>query len=96
MMLKTLCCMFFLFSVTVARAENWPQFRGPTGQGHSRETGLPLNWSDTDNVAWSTELPGQSWSSPIVWDKHVFVTTATDEGASCRVLALDRSSGEIL
>jgi outer membrane protein assembly factor BamB len=86
----------FLFSVTAARAENWPQFRGPTGQGHSSETGLPLNWSDTDNVAWSTELPGESWSSPIVWDNQVFVTTATDEGASCRVVALDRRSGEIL
>jgi outer membrane protein assembly factor BamB len=90
------CCALFLLTVTGVRAENWPQFRGPTGQGHSSETGLPLQWSDKDNVAWKTELPGHSWSSPIVWEDHVFVTTATDEGASCRVLALDRTSGTIL
>ena len=93
---KIVCCALVLLTVTVARAENWPQFRGPTGQGHSGETGLPLHWSDTDNVAWKTELPGHAWSSPIVWENHVFVTTATDEGASCRVLALDRTSGTIL
>ncbi|MCU0961982.1 MAG: PQQ-binding-like beta-propeller repeat protein [Pirellulaceae bacterium] len=90
------CCVLLLLIVTVSRGENWAQFRGLTGQGHSSETGLPLRWSGTDNVAWKTELPGESWSSPIVWDDHVFVTTATDQGASCRVLALDRTSGAIL
>jgi outer membrane protein assembly factor BamB len=78
------------------RAENWPQFRGPTGQGHSAETRVPLKWSATENLAWKTELPGQSWSSPIVWADRVFVTTATDDGESCRVLALDRKAGTIL
>lgn len=94
--IKMLCGVLSLLTVTVACAENWPQFRGPNGQGQSGESGLPLNWSDTENVAWKTELPGQSWSSPIVWDNHIFVTTATDEGTSCRVVALDRTSGRIL
>ena len=66
-------------------AENWPQFRGPTGQGVSSEKDLPLKWSVTENVAWKTELPGESWSSPVVWGERVFVTTATDGGESCRV-----------
>jgi outer membrane protein assembly factor BamB len=79
-----------------ARAENWPRFRGPTGQGLSAERNLPVTWSTTENVAWKTEIPGESWSSPIVWEDHVFVTTATENGASCRVLALDRKSGRIL
>lgn len=85
-----------LFATATSNAENWPQFRGPTGQGHSTETDLPLKWSATENIAWRTELPGQSWSSPIVWGDYVFVTTATDEGESCRVLALDRKSATLL
>ena len=80
----------------LAQAENWPCFRGPTRQGSSAATGLPLNWSATDNVAWKTPIPGEAWSSPIVWGDRVFVTTATEEGASCRVLALDRTTGKVL
>jgi outer membrane protein assembly factor BamB len=91
-------CVALPLSLAVASstAENWPQFRGPTGQGRSGETGVPVKWSAMENVAWKTELPGQSWSSPIVWNGHVFVTTATDNGESCRVIALDRKSGRIL
>lgn len=77
-------------------AENWPQFRGPTGQGHSSEREVPLAWSATENIAWHTPIPGQSWSSPIVWADHVFVTTATDNGEACRIIALDRETGRLL
>ena len=79
-----------------ALAENWPQFRGPGGQGDSTGKDLPLRWSATENITWKTELPGDSWSSPVVWGERVFVTTATDNGESCRVLSLDRKSGRIL
>jgi outer membrane protein assembly factor BamB len=96
-MKHTQTCISLLLCTTAAVcADNWPQFRGLTGQGHSSERGLPLNWSATNNVAWKTPIPGEAWSSPIVWGNHVFVTTATDGGESCRVLALDRRSGTIL
>lgn len=85
-----------LFAAAAVHAENWPGFRGPTRQGLSTETGLPLKWSATENVAWKTPIPGESWSSPIVWGDRVFVTTATEDGASCRVLALDRRTGAVL
>lgn len=85
-----------LGAAIAAHAENWPQFRGPGAQGHSSEMGLPLKWSATENLAWKTPLPGESWSSPIVWGGRVFVTTATEGGESCRVLALDRKSGALL
>lgn len=85
-----------LFSVSALRAENWPQFRGPTHQGRSAETGLPLKWSATENVAWKTPIPGESWSSPIIWNDRVFLTTATESGQSCRLLSLDTKSGKIL
>ena len=79
----------------VIQADNWPQFRGPDHQGHSSESGLPLKWSETENVAWRIELPGQSWSSPIVWGNRVFVTTTLNDGVSCRVLSIDSTDGSI-
>ena len=60
--------LFILFNS--AMAENWPCFRGPT-----------VEWSQTSNIAWKTQISGIGWSSPIVFDDRVFVTTATDEGA---------------
>ena len=91
-----LCTFAFLACAAFATAENWPQFRGPTGQCISSETGLPAKWSATENVAWKTPIPGESWSSPIAWGDRVFVTTATEGGASCRVLSLERKNGNIL
>ena len=85
-----------LLSVLVARAENWPQFRGPSHQGVAEEKNAPLNWSGTSNVLWKTAIPGESWSSPIVWGDRVFVTTAEENGESCRVISLDRGSGQVL
>jgi outer membrane protein assembly factor BamB len=90
--------VFVLVSLASAAtwADNWPQFRGENTQGLSAEVSLPLSWSETKNVAWKTPIPGESWSSPVVWEDHVFLTTATEEGRSCRVLALDRKSGRVL
>ncbi len=88
--------VFSLLVSGAVNADNWPQFRGPNTQGHSAETNLPLKWSSTENIAWKTALPGEAWSSPIVWGDHIFVTTATDAGTSCRVIALQRKTGAIL
>jgi outer membrane protein assembly factor BamB len=77
-----------------ARAEDWPQFRGPTGQGHSTERGVPIEWSESRNVIWRTPIPGRGWSSPVVAGGRVWVTTATQGGgASLRALAFDAESG---
>ena len=77
-------------------AENWPGFRGPTRQGISHEKNVPLKWSATANIAWKTPVPGEGWSSPIVFDDRVFLTAATDGGASYRLLCLDRLTGSVL
>lgn len=77
-------------------ADNWPQFRGGSGQGISTEKDVPLHWSSSSNIAWKTAIPGQGWSSPITWDKRVFVTTAVDEGAAVRMIALDAATGKVL
>ena len=56
----------------------WPQWRGPSGQGLASEDNLPTEWSRTKNVAWSTEIPGRGFSSPIVWGDRVFLTTSIE------------------
>jgi len=92
-------CWLTVFSAVglqTSTAENWPGFRGPTRQGISNEKGLPTQWSESSNIVWKTPIPGDGWSSPIVFDDHVFVTTATEEGASYRLLCLDRKTRAIL
>jgi outer membrane protein assembly factor BamB len=66
-------------TVTLSAA-NWPQWRGPSGQGISTETGLPVSWSARENIRWKTPIPGQGHSSPVVWGDRIFLTTAI-EGA---------------
>ncbi|MBA3298093.1 MAG: PQQ-binding-like beta-propeller repeat protein [Acidobacteria bacterium] len=56
-------------------AENWPQWRGPGGQGISTEKQLPTEWGPDRNVAWKVELP-HGYSSPIVWNDRIFLTSA--------------------
>jgi outer membrane protein assembly factor BamB len=79
-----------------AKADNWPQFRGPGGQGDSPEKNLPLKWSATENVAWKAEIPGWGWSSPIVWGNRVFLTATSQDGVSCHVICVERKAGTIL
>jgi outer membrane protein assembly factor BamB len=78
-----------------AGAPEWPGFRGPR-HGVSDERGLPERWSATEGVAWKANVPGAGWSSPIVAGDRVLVTTATEDGVSCRMLAFDRRSGALL
>jgi outer membrane protein assembly factor BamB len=80
--------------VTARETEEWPEFRGPGGQGHSAERGLPLHWAEGKNVAWKTAVAGLGWSSPVVADGRVWLTTAVEQrGISLRVLAFDVATG---
>jgi outer membrane protein assembly factor BamB len=60
--------------------EHWPQFRGPESRGIASGSNLPDRWSATENVAWKMDVPGRGWSSPIVWQDRVFLTTAVNSG----------------
>lgn len=75
---------------------NWPQFRGPTGDGHSDATGLPLTWSEHEHVKWKTPIHGRAWSSPVIWGEQIWVTTATEDGTRLYAVCLDRQSGRVL
>jgi outer membrane protein assembly factor BamB len=85
-----------LLAAYPALADNWPQFRGPGGQGESAEKNLPIKWSATDNVAWKTEIAGWGWSSPIVWGDRIFMTATSEDGISCHVVCVERKAGKIL
>src|SRR5262245_34984506 len=74
----------------------WPQFRGPDGNGVSRATDLPLKWSETENVRWKTPIHGRAWSSPIVIGDRVWMTTATPDGKQLYAVAVDKQSGRIV
>ena len=67
------CCVLLITLSTSVAAENWPHWRGPNGDGVSRETGLPTNWSATNGVAWRTPMPGRSGATPIIWGETVFL-----------------------
>ena len=95
--LPTLILAVPLLLASPARGEeNWPQFRGPTGQGLSDATGLPLTWSETEHVTWKTPIHGKAWSSPVVFGRQVWLTTATEDGGDLFAIAVDRASGKIL
>jgi outer membrane protein assembly factor BamB len=98
--MKRAAALLLLVLGTTARAENWPEFRGPTGQGHYAGKGLPTEWGTTKNVAWKKAVPGHGWSSPIIQDGRVYLTTAvpvegSKDHALC-ALALDAKTGETL
>jgi outer membrane protein assembly factor BamB len=76
--------------------ENWPRFHGPNGDGHSDSTGLPVTWSETENVVWKTPIHDKGWSSPVVWGNQVWLTTAREDGKEFYVVCVDRNSGKIL
>jgi outer membrane protein assembly factor BamB len=94
--IRFLACTAFLMTLTnPAFAENWTRFRGPNGQGVSSEKNLPVTWTAEKNVVWRTAIPGKGWSSPIVFNDRVFLTTATEDGVSCRVICVNRADGSI-
>jgi outer membrane protein assembly factor BamB len=76
--ITSLALLVFLSLTTVGSAANWPQWRGPDGSGISNEKNLPAEWSPTKNIKWKTPIAGRGHSSPIVWGKYVFVTTAVE------------------
>jgi outer membrane protein assembly factor BamB len=92
--------LVLLIPCAAVRAEDWPEFRGPTGQGHSTATKLPLEWDKDKNIAWKQTIPGLGWSSPVVVGGRVYLTTAVagkkGQEQSLRALCLDAANGKIL
>jgi len=77
-------------------AEHWTSYRGPTEQGHCDAAGLPVRWSENENVAWKTPIPGKAWSSPVIWGDRIWLTNAIEDGTQLSVICVDKKSGKIL
>jgi outer membrane protein assembly factor BamB len=89
----------FLFAIVFsapARATDWPQFRGPDGQGHSGAEGIPLQWSEKQNIKWKVAVPGEGWSSPVVSGGRIWLTCSEKKGKSLRVVCFDKKTGQLL
>lgn len=82
--------------VTTRATADWPQFRGPDGQGHSSLEGIPLRWSEDEAVAWKTPIPGEGWSSPVIWGSQIWMTSSSEKGKSLHAVCVDRGSGKLL
>ena len=86
--------VLFFFVAGLVRAENWPGWRGPSGDGVSAGKGIPTKWSSTENIAWRIAVPGEGHSSPIVWGDKVFLTSSLTEKNKRILLCIDRLSGQ--
>src|SRR5947207_4645553 len=91
-----------LASGWMAARADWPEFRGPWGDGHvsapgdTKAIGLPLHWSETNNIKWKTEIPYRGWSTPVTMGGQVWLTTATEDGHDFFAICVDANTGKIL
>ena len=77
-------------------AGNWPDWRGPTSDGRSEATGLPLHWSETKNIVWKTPIHDLGYSTPVVWGDQIWLTTATRKGTILYAVCVDLNSGRVI
>ncbi|MEC9035347.1 MAG: PQQ-binding-like beta-propeller repeat protein [Verrucomicrobiota bacterium] len=76
--------------------EQWSQFRGPEGNGHVKSKSLPMEWSETKNISWKTAIHDRGWSSPVIWNNQIWMTTATKDGKKLFAICVDKMTGKIL
>lgn len=95
-MIRILASFSVLVLGAFAIADDWPAWRGPTGQGYCSETKLPLKWSDKENVKWKVALPEVGNSTPIIWKDKIFLTMAKKDGNLRSLLCLARADGKVL
>jgi outer membrane protein assembly factor BamB len=80
----------------LSASDNWSEFRGPDGNGHAATADLSLQWSETENIAWKAAIPNRGWSSPVIHDNQIWMTTATADGHKLAAVCVDRSTGKII
>ena len=91
--------LIWVLTASIALAADWPEFRGPGGQGFSPAKGLPLEWNEKKNIQWKTPVPGRGWSSPVIAGGVIWLTTSTEvdgkpSARSLRLLSFDEATGK--
>ena len=95
--MRTLLVAAVLLNVSLVQAaDHWNQYRGPDGNGQSKVTGLPLKMGEGVNVQWKTPIEGKAWSSPVVWEKQIWLTNAHEDGKKLWALCFDVETGKEL
>ncbi len=100
--LRWLFCLMMLLPLLTPEAgsapmpTNWPDFRGPSGDGRAAAGQPPRTWSEQRNLRWKISLPGRSWSSPVVWNRQIWLTTASEDGRQMSALCVDQDSGKVV
>ena len=101
---KIFVCLLFCLFATIFSLKNsnaqtvdqgWTDYRGPNLNGHSAAQNIPLSWNDSSNVAWKTPIPGRGWSSPVILNNKIWLTTALNDGKNLNLLAINSTSGKI-
>jgi len=87
--------LFFLCWSRTCWSANWPQFRGPAGDGHAEASDPPTTWSETEHIAWKTPVHGRGWSSPVVWGNMIWLTTADTDGKRLYVVGIELDTGRV-
>jgi len=94
---RSLALLSLILSGARAGETEWPQFRGPTGQGLSAAVNVPVEWSAASHVAWSVRIPGRGWSSPVLSRGRVYLTAAVgDADKTLRAICLDAADGQVI
>ena len=100
-----LAALILLSGLTVSAEEsgqdpkpqvNWPDWRGPTADGRSDATALPLNWSEEKNIVWKTPIHDSGYSTPVVWGDQIWLTTATEDGGTLYAVCVDLNTGGVV
>ncbi|NQU52230.1 MAG: PQQ-binding-like beta-propeller repeat protein [Bacteroidetes bacterium] len=95
-LLKSFLVLLFIYSTSFTQAQNWPNWRGPNGDGTSIETNLPAEWDSITNVVWKSPVPGVGHSSPIIWEDKLFTITALLETQERVLLCYNSKNGDLL
>lgn len=96
-MILPIAVMLFSPPTSIAGMDGyWPDWRGPTTDGHSDATGLPLTWSETENIVWKTAIHDDGYSTPVVWGDRIWLTTATEDGRTLYAVCVDLNTGSIV
>jgi outer membrane protein assembly factor BamB len=93
--LATWCMLLTLAGTECAAANDWPDFRGPNFDGTVNASKAPIHWGEDKNIAWKTEMPGRGWSTPVIVDSLLWMTSAEEDGRQLFALSVDRKTGEI-
>ncbi|NQU52400.1 MAG: PQQ-binding-like beta-propeller repeat protein [Bacteroidetes bacterium] len=96
-LLCILSLLYFNYNVFAQEeTKSWTDYRGPEKNGHSAARNIPTVWNDSTNVTWKTPIPGRGWSSPVVLNNKIWLTTALSDGKELRLLAMDATTGKML